>query len=100
MGLLQVERDGRSAGVEAVFGEVFTERDDAVLDLIGRATRRCSRPTRAWLEPGLAFSKVTGDEYLYPPPRDVVIAGDLRFRPPLGKNSCDDDPGQRHGPHP
>jgi hypothetical protein len=95
----QVVGDGVRAGVQALLGKLFAERDDVLFDPGWGRVRAAVRTPGAWLEPGLAVGVVAAHELVHPPARHRIVAGDLADRPPLQSDRSDHQPRHRHRAH-
>jgi hypothetical protein len=58
--------DGGRAGVQALVGQLFVQRDDLVLELPVDLVRAAVGPPRARLEPGLTLALVAADQLMDP----------------------------------
>jgi hypothetical protein len=96
--LLEVEGDGMSAGVQALLDQGLAQRHDLLLHRRRGGLRAVSRATRPRLQAGLTLGVVAADQFLDPPPRHPVVAGDLALGAPLDPHRGDHQPCQRH-PH-
>jgi hypothetical protein len=94
--VVQVPGDRDATGVQALIGEFLAEPDDQVGRVCADRPRRGPRAAGPWLERGVPFGLVPGEQGADPGPGDPIAAGDLADQALLDGDGGDDQPGSRH----
>lgn len=92
--------DGFGAGVQALFGELFAEPDDLVLQVEADRARVVVGPAGTGCERGLALELVAVNQLLDPVAGDLVVAGDLALGASLDRDRDDYELRERHAAPP
>ena len=92
----QVPGDRVRPGIQALPGQVLTQRNDLVFDTGGQPGRRGMRPPRSREQAQIPFSAVTGQALIHPAARHAMRSGDLPDAQAFQHNGLDHIADQIH----